>query len=111
MNFKNAILIVSGEPNSIFLEIFFKALKKTKTTKPLVLIASYNLLKLQMKKLKYKKKVPKNVGYKDLELFSFDKSDGKLKLPLINKLNLNPYDIIVEDNREFIFDNSFYILN
>ena len=49
------IIIVAGEPNSIFLEIFFKAIKKYKTKHPLILIASYNLLKLQMKKLNYKK--------------------------------------------------------
>ncbi len=50
------ILIVAGEPNSIFLEIFFKAFKK-KFKSPLILIASKKLLKLQMKKLKYEKKI------------------------------------------------------
>ena len=58
--------------------------------------------------LTYKKKVPKNVGHKDLELFSFDKFDSKLKLTFINKLNVNPYDIIVEDNKEFIFEKPSY---
>ena len=38
------ILIVAGEPNSIFFEIFFKALKK-KYKSPIILIASLNLLK------------------------------------------------------------------
>ena len=33
MNYK-PIIIVPGEPNSIFLEIFFKALKKKKLQKP-----------------------------------------------------------------------------
>ena len=50
------ILIVCGEPNSIFLEIFFKAIKK-KTKNPLILIASEKLLKMQMQKLKFKKKI------------------------------------------------------
>ena len=58
--------------------------------------------------LKYKSKVPKNVGHKDLELFSFDKFDSKLKLTFINKLNINPYDIIVEDNKEFILEKPSY---
>ena len=58
--------------------------------------------------LKYKSKVPKNVGHKDLELFSFDKFDGKLKLTFINKLNINPYDIIVEDNKGFILEKPSY---
>ena len=57
MNSKFSILIVAGEPNSIFLEIFFKSIKKLKTRNPLILIASLKLVKLQMKKLKFKKKI------------------------------------------------------
>ena len=52
----NPILIVAGEPNSIFIEIFFKA-TKMKIKSPLVLIASHKLLIQQMKKLKFKKKI------------------------------------------------------
>ncbi len=51
------ILIVAGEPNSIFLEIFFKVLKKNKILSPLILITSSKLLKMQMRKLKFKKKL------------------------------------------------------
>ncbi len=50
------IIIVPGEPNSIFFEIFFKSLKN-KFQSPIVLISSYKLLKLQMNSLKYKKKI------------------------------------------------------
>ena len=50
------ILIVAGEPNSIFLEIFFKALKLKKFKSPLVLITSEQILKKQMEILKFKKK-------------------------------------------------------
>ena len=39
MNYK-PILIVHGEPNSIFLEIFFKSLKYKKFKNPLILICS-----------------------------------------------------------------------
>ena len=56
MNYK-PILIVHGEPNSIFLEIFFKAIKFKKYKNPLILICSLRLLKFQMKKLKFKKKI------------------------------------------------------
>lgn len=48
------ILIVAGEPNSVFLEIFFKALKYKKYKSPIILIASKKLLLLQMKKLNFK---------------------------------------------------------
>ena len=57
MNSKNYIIIVAGEPNSIFLEIFFKSLNRIKTKKPIILIGSLKLVKLQMSKLKYKKKI------------------------------------------------------
>jgi len=56
MNF-NPILIVSGEPNSIFLEIFFKTQKKYKAINPIILISSKKLLVMQMQKLKFKKKI------------------------------------------------------
>ena len=56
MNY-NPILILSGEPNSVFLEIFFKAQKKYKTINPVILISSNKLLVMQMKKLKFKKKI------------------------------------------------------
>ena len=45
------IIIVAGEPNSIFLEIFFKCIKTQKYKSPLILIASKKLLEQQMKKL------------------------------------------------------------
>lgn len=51
------ILIVNGEPNSIFFEILFKTLKKIKIKSPLVLIGSYNLLKFQMDHFKFRYKV------------------------------------------------------
>ena len=57
MNFKNSILIFAGEPNSILLEIFFKSIKKIKIRNPLILVGSYKLVTLQMKRLNYKKKI------------------------------------------------------
>jgi len=60
------ILIVAGEPNSIFFEIFFKSLEFKSFKKPLVLIASYKLLKLQMKQLNFKKKI-KILNFEELK--------------------------------------------
>jgi 4-hydroxythreonine-4-phosphate dehydrogenase len=51
------ILIVSGEPNSVFLELFFKVLNKDKIKSPIILISSKKLLTLQMQKLEFKKKI------------------------------------------------------
>ncbi len=77
------IIIVAGEPNSVFLEIFFKSLKK-KIKSPLILIASHKLLKLQMKKLNYKKKI-NILNYKKL-------SDYKLNNKSINLIDIK-YDV------------------
>ena len=49
MNYK-PILLVAGEPNSIFLEIFFKAIQFKNFKSPLILIASEKILASQMKK-------------------------------------------------------------
>ena len=51
------IILVAGEPNSIFLEIFFKTIRSNKFRSPLVLICSLSVLKLHMKKLNFKKKI------------------------------------------------------
>ena len=56
MNY-SPILIVAGEPNSIFLEIFFKVLKKNKILSPLILITSKQIIKDANEKLKFKKKI------------------------------------------------------
>ncbi len=56
MNY-NPILIVAAEPNSVFLEIFFKTIKNNKINSPIILISSKKLLVMQMKKLKFKKTI------------------------------------------------------
>ena len=47
------ILIIAGEPYSIFTEIFFKSLKKIKIKKAIILIGSKELFEKQMKKMGY----------------------------------------------------------
>ena len=84
MSPKNCILIVAGEPNSIFLEIFFKSIDGLKIKKPLILIASHKLVKLQMKKFGYKKKI--KIINPSLSL------NNKLNNNCINLININ-YDV------------------
>ena len=71
-------IIVAGEPYSIFLEIFFKSIKLKKYKNPLILICSSKLLKLQMKKLRFKKKIkirnPSNINPYDLDNNSINSS-------------------------------------
>ena len=76
------IIIVSGEPYGIFLEIFFKTLnnKKIKTYKtPILIIASYDLLLKQMQKLKYSFKIK----LIDDKFFNLNKLNNK-NINLIN---------------------------
>ena len=79
----NPILIVWGEPNSIFSEILFKSIKIYKNKKPIVLIGSFELLIKQFDKLKIKyNKNLINVINEDLK---------NLKTNKINLLNIE-YD-------------------
>jgi len=80
MNYK-PIILVAGEPNSIFFEILFKVLKTKKIKSPLVLIASYKILSLQMKKLNFKKKV-NHLNLRNIDYY-------KLNNNSINLINVN----------------------
>ena len=80
MNIK-PIIIVSGEPFSIFSEIFFKALKVKKIKSPIILVASEKLIYKQMKKLKYNFDINiinkrnynlKDINNKDINLINID---------------------------------------
>ena len=87
MNYK-PIIIVAGEPNSIFFEIFFKALKTEKFKSPIILIASIDILKLQMKKLRFKRKI------KLLTL-------PELKKSKLNNRSINLISLKFSQNRPF----------
>ncbi len=51
------IIIVAAEPDSVFLEIFFKSIKVKKYKSPLILICCKKILLNQMKQNKFKKKI------------------------------------------------------
>ena len=95
------IIIVAGEPNSIFLEIFFKSLKLKRYKSPLILICSKKLLEKQIKKFKSKKKInlidPINLH----------------KLQLNNK-NINLINVDLDSSLSFkkdLIKSNFYIKN
>ena len=104
MNSK-AILIVSGEPNSIFLEIFFKVLKNKKIQNPLILITSENLLKLQMKKLKYKKNI-RLIKPTDITKYKLD--NKSINLVNVKYNSMKAFEKISRKSNLFI-KNSFKI--
>ena len=51
------IIIIAGEPKSVFLEVFFKAIKYKKYKSPLVLICNKKILNHHMKKNNFRKKI------------------------------------------------------
>ena len=51
------ILVVLGEPNSVFLELFFKTRKLATFKKPIILIGSKKLLIKQMKHFNFNFKI------------------------------------------------------
>ncbi len=75
------ILIVAGEPNSIFFEIFLKTISSTKFNSPIILIGSKKLFNVQMKKLGFKKKF-NILNRNDLE-------EKKLDNKFINLIDVN----------------------
>ena len=85
---KEPIIIVSGEPNSIFLEIFFKSIKINHFKSPLIIIASKKLLQQQMKKLGF-----------TFEINTINKNFDQFK-----KLNNKKINLI---NIEYEFDDCF----
>ena len=76
---KKPIVIVGGEPNSIFLEIFFKSIKVNSFKSPLIIIVSKRLLQEQMIKLGFTFKI----NDIDKKFKNFSKLDNK-KINLIN---------------------------
>ena len=85
------ILIIAAEPYSIFSEIFFKTLKKNTFKKPIILIASYELYKKQMKFLNYN--------------ISFNVIDKNFKQNQLKKNQINIIDI------DFKFKKTFQLIS
>jgi len=85
---KEPIIIVGGEPNSVFLEIFFKSLKLNTYGSPLIIVVSKKLLKEQMRKLD----------------FDFKINDINKKLKSFSKLNNNKINLI---NVDYKFEKCF----
>ncbi len=107
----NPIIIAAGEPNSIFLEIFFKSIEKKKFKSPLIIISSKKLLLEQMKKLGFNYEI--NTIDKNFKEFK------RLNNKKINLINVNYefnkcFDKISDNSNSYInetFNIALYILN
>ena len=107
---KKPILIICGEPNSIFSEIIIKSFKKFKSKKPILLIGSHKLMLSQLKKMKIKTKL--NLVKLNSNLLK------QLDTIKINILNVDykfkkPFEKISSKSNKYIekcFDISFKII-
>ena len=85
------ILIVPGEPKSVFFEIFFKSLKSKKYNSGLILICNKKKLDKEIKKFNFRK---------NIELLNINKINPKdikkNKIYLIDVKNLNPNNYVLD---------------
>ena len=105
------ILIVAGEPNSIFSEIFFKSIKYKKYKSPIIIIASKKLIELQMRKLNVNKKI-KLIDFLNIEKYNFD--NRKINLIDVNFDQNKPFKRISNKSNTYIeksFEIAIQILN
>ena len=98
MNF-NPIIILWGEPNSVFTEIFLKSIRLYKNKKPIILIGSLDLFKAQIKKLKIK------FNYKMIN--AIDINLGKILKDKINFIDINysfkkPFEKISSKSNKYL---------
>ena len=91
------IIIVAGEPNSIFFEIFLKTIKNNTFKSPIILIASKNLFNKQIKFLRskvniqdwdYKKKDPKKIRFNKINFINVDYTQTKAFDKISSKSNI-----------------------
>ena len=90
------IIIVAGEPNSIFIEIFLKILKQKKFKSPIILICSKKIFFKQVKKLNEKinineidqdKIFSKNIKFKKLNLINVEYNQKNVFEKISSKSN------------------------
>ena len=98
MNF-NPILIVAGEPFSVFSEIVFKSLKLKKIKKPIILIVSKKLLIKQMEDLGFNFKI--NLINKNKINF-INLNNKKINLINVDFNFKNPFDKISDKSNIYI---------
>ena len=104
------ILIINGEPNSVFSEIFFKALKREKFRNPIILISSKKILEIQMRQLKFKKKI-RVLDFKKLNEYKLD--NKSINLINVNYNQRRPFEKISTKSNNFInesFNLAFKII-
>jgi 4-hydroxythreonine-4-phosphate dehydrogenase len=93
------ILIVAGEPNSVFLEIFFKTVKKKIINNPIILIVSKDLFLKQMKRLSFNCKInlinENNINFKKID-------NKKINIINVTYKFKNPFEKITDKSNKYL---------
>ena len=97
----NPIVIICGEPNSIFSEILHKSLNNYKTKKPIIVIGSKNLLLKQLRFLK-KKMSLNNIFFRDNKIYNM-KSD-KINIINVDYNFKKPFEKISSKSNQYILE-------
>ena len=110
-NFK-PIIIIAGDPESVFLEIFFKTLKTNRFKNPLILIVNKEILSNQMKILKYKFQVNElnkdKINYKNLNNKNINFINVEFKKRFVHKYINNSFEIALFLHKK---NNNINIIN
>lgn len=103
MNYK-PLLIVLGEPRSVFIEIFLKAYKKLRKIikRPIILIGSAKLFKKQLNYFNYKYNINEIIE-ENIKLVKNNKNINIINIDLDVK---NPFQKIFNNSNDYI-ENSF----
>ena len=105
------ILIIAGDPNSIFFEIFFKTLKTRTFKSPLILICSKKIIIDQMRLFDFKKKIIsleiENIHKKNFSNKTLNIIDIKLKTNFFKNLKKN----FIKKYLNLSFDIAFKLIS
>ena len=108
---KSPIVILWGEPNSVFSEIFVKAVKRHKYKNPILLLGSKKLFEFQLKKLRLKLNF-NQINLKNHKFINLDKNKINF-LDIDYKFN-NSFEEISSKSNNYInqcFETVFKIIN
>lgn len=94
---KNSIIIIAGDPNSINSEILYKCWNKinSKLRKKIFIIGNFELIKTQLKKLRYSVKLKKVKGLTDT-------NGNKLKIINVNLNFKEVFNVDIEEISKYI---------
>ena len=104
----NPIIVVAGEPKSIFLELYLKSFNQSKI-KPLLLICSQKLLLDQMKLLKINKSIrvldfKDKINFKNLNNKKINLIDVDLNYTSLKNIKLKDTNIYIEECFDIALD-------